>query len=164
MPDTNLPAVVTPAPTGTANKVNVALRYLGSNATGGLTVFVVLGMLTPEQQVDILKNAHAMYDATYAFIGAAANIWYIVFPIIAAWLLKMGVDSSSVGSMMDRLFALAKAGNKQAQVAIVTAAASPALGTQAIINPALAPVPETPGNVVVNVAAAAQQPVPPATQ
>lgn len=155
--------VTTPAaaPTGTAHKVNVALRYLGSNATGGLTVFVILGLLTPEQQVDILKNAHAMYDATYAFVGAAANIWYIVFPIMAGLLLKMGVDSSGIGTMMNNLFELAKAGNKDAQIAIVKAAAAPELGTQAIINPALAPLPATPGNVVVNVAAAAQQPVPP---
>jgi hypothetical protein len=146
----------TPAPTGTANKVNVALRYLGSNATGGLTVFVVLGLLTPEQQVDILKNAHAMYDATYAFIGAAANIWYIVFPIIAGLLLKMGVDSSGIGNMVDRVFALAKAGNKDAQIAIVKAAAAPELGTKAIINPVLAPEPATPGNVVATPAAAVE--------
>ena len=146
----------TPAPTGTANKVNVALRYLGSNATGGLTVFVVLGLLTPEQQVDILKNAHAMYDATYAFIGAAANIWYIVFPIIAGLLLKMGVDSSGIGNMVDRVFALAKAGNKDAQIAIVKAAAAPERGTKAIINPVRAPEPATPGNVVATPAAAVE--------
>jgi hypothetical protein len=53
----------TPAPTGTANKVNVALRYLGSNATGGLTVFVVLGLLTPEQQVDLQKLFDGKFPA-----------------------------------------------------------------------------------------------------
>lgn len=142
-----------PAPTGTANKVNVALRYLGSNATGGLTVFVVLGLLSPEQQVDILKNAHAMYDATFALVGAAANIWYIIFPLIAGMLLKMGVDASNVGNMMNRLFALAKAGNIEAKVAIVNAAASPAIGTQAIVNPELAPLAATAGNIVATPAA-----------
>lgn len=152
----------TPAPTGTANKVNVALRYLGSNATGGLTVFVVLGLLSPEQQVEVLKSAHQMYDATYAFVGAAANIWYILFPIIALYLGKMGIDASGVGSMVDRVFALAKAGNRQAQIAIVKAAAAPELGTQAIVNPVLAPAPETPGNVVASAAVAATLPAPPA--
>lgn len=146
----------TPAPTGTAHKVNVAFRYLGSNATGGLTVFVMLGMLSPEQQVEILKSASTMYDATYTFVGAAANIWYIVFPILAVWLGKMGIDSSGIGNMVDRVFALAKAGNVEAKVAIVTAAASPDLGTKAIINPDLAPSPATPGNVVVSAQAAAQ--------
>jgi hypothetical protein len=121
-----------------------------------LPPFVLLGLLTPEQQVDILKNAHAMYDATYAFIGAAANIWYIVFPIIAGLLLKMGVDSSGIGNMVDRVFALAKAGNKDAQIAIVKAAAAPELGTKAIINPVLAPEPATPGNVVATPAAAVE--------
>lgn len=153
MTDINVPAKPV---TDTPNKINTALRYLGSNATGGLTVFVMLGMLSPEQQVEILKSAHAMYDATYAFVGAAANIWYIVFPIAAMYLAKMGVDASGIGNMVDRVFALAKAGNKEAQVAIVSAAASPDLGTKAIINPVLAPAPETPGNVVVSVQAAAQ--------
>lgn len=114
-----------PAPMmGTGNKINVALRYLGSNATGGLTVFVVLGMLTPDQQVEILKSAHQMYDASYAFVGAAANIWYIVFPIIAVWLGKLGVNSSGFGAMMDRVFAAAKSGNKEAQVVIAAATAN----------------------------------------
>jgi hypothetical protein len=151
---TNVPAVKPVSET--TNKVNVALRYLGSNITGGMTVFVMLGVLTPEQQVDILKNAHAMYDATYAFVGAAANIWYIVFPIAAVYLGKLGIDASGFGAMIGRVFAAAKAGNQEAKVAIVNAAASPELGTKAIINPELAPSPATPGNVVVNATAAAQ--------
>lgn len=145
-----------PAPTETKHKLNVALRYLGSNATGGLAVFVALGTLSPDQQVTILKSANQMYEATYAFAGAAANIWYIVFPIVGVWLAKLGWNASSVGTMMDNIFAMAKAGNVQAKVAIVNAAASPAIGTQAIVNPELAPLGATAGNVVSSPAAVTQ--------
>lgn len=159
MTDTTVPK---PA-TETAHKINVALRYLGSNATGGLTVFVVLGMLTPDQQVEILKSAHTMYESTYAFAGAAANIWYIVFPIVAVWLGKLGVNASGIGAMMDNVFKMAKAGNVDAKVAIVNAAASPEIGTQAVVNPSLAPLAATAGNVVAapELAPPAPAPVPP---
>ena len=147
MTDTNVPAPVT-APTETKHKLNVALRYLGSNATGGLAVFVALGTLSPDQQVTILKSANEMYQATYAFAGAAANIWYIVFPIVGVWLAKLGWNASSIGTMMDSVFAMAKAGNVDAKVAIVNAASSPAIGTQGLVNPSLAPLAATTGNVV----------------
>ena len=136
------------APTETKHKLNVALRYLGSNATGGLTVFVALGTLSPDQQITILKSANQMYEATYSFAGAAANIWYIVFPIVAVWLGKLGWNASGVGKMMDNIFAMAKAGNVEAKVAIVNAAASPAIGSQGVVNPELAANPATAGNVV----------------
>lgn len=147
MTDQTVPAPAT-APTETKHKLNVALRYLGSNATGGLAVFVALGTLSPDQQVTILKSANQMYEASYAFVGAAANIWYIVFPIVGVWLAKLGWNASSVGTMMDNIFAMAKAGNIDAKVAIVKAAASPDIGTQGLVNPTLAALPSTPGNVV----------------
>lgn len=140
-------------PTDTGNKVLVAFRYLGANATGALTLFVALGTLTPDQQVQILKSANTIYNSSKDIVGAAANIWYIVFPILALWLGKMGVNASGFGTMMDKVFAAAKAGNKDAQVAIVTAAASPDLGTKAIINPMLAAEPSTPVTVAASVSA-----------
>lgn len=132
----------------TSNKISAALRYVGSNATGGLAVFVALGTLTPDQQTQILSSAHTIYQSTHDLIGAFANIWYIVFPIAAVYLGKMGVNSSGFGSMMDKIFAAAKAGNVDAKIAIVTAAASPEIGSQGVVNPALAANPATPPNVV----------------
>ena len=153
---TNVDTSIKP-PTDIGNKINTAWRYLGSNVSGGLMIFVVLGAMTPEQSASVLANMHKMYAATQDFVGAFANIWYIVFPIVSAWLLKMGVNSSGFGSMMDKIFAAAKAGNRDAQISIVTAAASPDLGTKAIINPSLAPVPSTPSTVVANVSDLPQQ-------
>lgn len=165
MADTTLQTTTAvPKPvTDTSNKVNTALRYLGSNVTGGLAVFVALGTVSPDQQVEILKSAHAMYQASHDFVGAAANIWYIVFPILAAWLAKMGINSSGFGAMMDKVFAAAKSGNVDAKVAIVNAAASKDIGTQAVVNPSLATLAATAGNVVAapELAPPAPVPVPP---
>lgn len=147
MADTTTTPAVKPV-TDTGNKVNVALRYLASNATGGLAVFVAIGTLTPDQQVSLLKSANTIYNSSRDIVGAFANIWYIVFPIAAVWLGKMGVSSAGIGNMMDRVFAMAKSGNLDAKVAIVNAAASPAIGTQAIVNPELAPLAATSTNVV----------------
>lgn len=147
--------------TDTSNKISAALRYLGSNATGGLSVFVILGMLSPDQQVEILKSAHQMYDASYAFVGAAANIWYIVFPIAAVWLAKAGINSSGFGVMMDKIFKAAKSGNVEAKVAIVNAAASPDIGSKGVVNPEMAANPATAGNVVSTPALVPDHPVTP---
>jgi len=138
-------------PTDTANKVNTALRYIGSNISGGLMIFVVLGAMTPEQSSAVIANMHKMYAASQDFIGAFANIWYIIFPMVSAWLLKMGVNSSGFSVMMDKIFAAAKAGNKDAQLQIVNAAAAPEIGTKAIINPVLAAEPSTPPTVAASV-------------
>lgn len=136
------------AATDTSNKINVGLRYLGSNATGALTLAVALGSLSPEQSALILSKIHIMYQATQDFIGAFASIWYIVFPIVALWLGKVGVNSAGFGNMMDKLFAAAKAGNVDAKVAIVTAAASPDIGSTGVVNATMAANPATPSNVV----------------
>lgn len=143
---------VTKPPTDLGNKINAAARYLGSNVSGGLMIFVALGAMTPDQSAIVIAKMHVMYQATYDFVGAFASIWYIIFPIISAYLLKVGVNSSGFGSMMDKVFKAAQAGNKDAQRSIVSAAASPDIGTKAIINPILAPDPATPPTVVASAA------------
>lgn len=153
----NLPAKPAPSTvTETSNKFKVAMRYLGSNATGGLTVFVALGMVSPDQQAEILKSATQMYEATYAFVGAAANLWFVVGPLLAVWLAKAGVNASGWVEMVNKVFAAAKAGDLGAKVVLVNAAASPDIGTRALINPELAPLGATASNVVVSPAAVTQ--------
>jgi hypothetical protein len=137
-----------PAPTDTSNKVAAGLRYLGSNATGALSVAVVLGTLSPDQAALIISKVHVMYQATQDFIGAFASIWYIVFPILAVWLAKVGVNSSGFGAMMDKIFAAAKAGNVDAKVVILNAAASKEIGSAGVVNPEMAANPATSGAVV----------------
>jgi hypothetical protein len=141
----------------TGNKVNTAIRYIGSNVSGGLAIFVVLGAMSPEQSAIVLAKMHVMYSATQDFVGAFASIWYIIFPIASAYLLKLGVNSSGFGNMMDKIFKAAQSGNESAKLQIVNAAASPDIGTQAIINPVMAANPATPSTVVANAAALPEQ-------
>jgi hypothetical protein len=134
--------------TDTANKVTVGARYLGTYGSGILTAMVAVGSLTPDQQTTILASFHTMFQATHDFVGALANIWYILFPIIALWLGKMGVNSSGFGVMMDKIFAAAKAGNVDAKVAIVNAASSKDIGSAGVVNPEMAANPATTNTVV----------------
>ena len=153
------------APSDTKNSVKTASRYAGVVSLGSVGVFMFLGTFSPEQQTQILHSANIMYTSLQAFVGAAADIWFIVFPVIAIWLGKMGIDSGKIDNVVNRVFDLAKAGNLEAKVALVNAASSPAIGTQALVNPELAPLPSTAGNVVATPAAVSlvvpQNPAPP---
>lgn len=132
----------------TSNKTNVAARYAFSNLFGGATVLMVLAGLPPEKAQSVMTNLHVMYADTQGFIGAFANIWYVVFPIASVWLARIGINSSGFGAMVEKVLAAAKAGDLEAQKTIISAAAAPELGTRAIINPVLAPDPSTPSTVV----------------
>jgi len=141
----------TTGPTENGNKAKAASRYAGTYAAGALSIFVALGTFTPEQQQQILNSVHQMYAATQQFVGAAANIWYIVFPVIAICLGERGVDSSGFKAMVDKVFAAAQGGDRNAALTIVRAAAAPQIGTKAIINPVLSSPNDTPPQVAASV-------------
>lgn len=148
-----------PAPvTETRNKANVATRYAGTFGSGALMVLFALGGLDPDAQKKVLDSIHLIVADTKEIIGAAGNIWYIVWPVIGGLLARMGVNASGFKAMMDKIFAAAQAGNKDAAVTIIKAAAAPQLGTQAIINPVLSRE-DTPATVAASVSE-----LPPQTQ
>src|ERR1700757_2005492 len=80
--------------TETVAKATVASRYLGTFGSGGLTILIAIAGLPEDQQQKVLQSIHQIQADTYDIIGAASSIWYIVFPVLAIWLGKMGVDSS----------------------------------------------------------------------
>lgn len=118
------------ATTETKNKVNVAVRYASSNALGALTFAAVLAGMPAEQAQDVLTGLQKMYSATQDFVGAFAGVWFIVFPLAASLLAKVGVDASGFGAMVGKVLAAAKAGDAGAQAQVVQSAgnllASPA--------------------------------------
>ncbi len=140
----------TSPPTETGNKAKAGARYFGTFAAGAATIFMAVGSFSPDQQQQILASAHVMYQSTHDFVGAAASIWYIVFPVVALWLGKVGVDSSGFKTMMDKIFAAAAAGDQAAAITIIKAAAAPQIGTKAIINPLLSNA-DTPATVAASV-------------
>lgn len=141
------------------NQTRVAARYLGSNALGALTLAAVLAGISPENAQLIIAKLHVMYQATQDFIGAFSQIWFIIFPVISGWLLKMGVNSASFGNMMARLLSAAKSGNVQAQALTINATgellASPATTpliaapTKVALLDATASLPEVVGDIKV---------------
>ena len=141
-----------PATTGqvtdTKNKANAAARYLGSNFSGGFMLLAVLAGLPPEKSQSVVVSLHAIYVSLQDVVGQFSNVWYVVFPVISGWLMKVGVNSSGFGVMMDKILTAAKSGNIEAAKTIVSAAASPEIGTKGIVNPVLAPAPDTPPTVV----------------
>jgi hypothetical protein len=151
-----------PAPTDTTNKVKTGSRYATVFSMGGMAIFMFLGTFSPDQQASILESANLMYESLRTFIGAAADIWFIVFPVIAAVLTKWGIDAGGIGNAVNRVFALAKAGNLEAKVALVNAASSPDIGSRGVVNAELAPLAATSGNVVSTPAALPPAPPNPA--
>lgn len=148
-----------------ANKLNAALRYGGSNAAMLFTVMGVFSLLTPDQIVSLKTQIDVLQQSVMTAYGALTKMWIILGPIAAIWLAKVGMNSSTVQAMAGKLLGIAKndpAKSQEAKEALITAAASPDIGTKAIINPTLAASPATPGNVVVSAAAAAAHTVPPA--
>ena len=134
------------------NTANIITRYAGSNVSGALILAATLAGLPPEKSQAVMNSLHTIYADVHDIIGAFANIWYIVFPVVSIWLARLGINSSKIGPVMDRFLKTALSGNtaeaREAKVAIVNAAATPALGTAAIVNPTLAADPATPSNVV----------------
>jgi len=135
----------------TQTQVNTTLRYVGSNL---VTLVTVLGTLSivPKDQVQILiDNLHTLNDSLVTAYGALTKIWVIVGPIALIWLAKIGVSSSSVQGLVKSLMTQATSNTAsaiEAKVAIVNAAANPAIGTKAIVNPELGEMAATADNVV----------------
>lgn len=139
------------------NKLSAAKRY---GSTAGATLLTVLGalsFLTPEQIVEVKAQVDVLNQSIVTAYGALTKMWIILGPVGVAVAAKLGWNSSGVQALAGKLLDIAKTDDKAKEV-LVTAAASPEIGTQAIINPSLAPSPATPDNVVVSASAAATLP------
>ena len=153
------PAGIPPAITESRNKLNALLRYAGTSGGTLLTIMGVFSLLSPEQIVDVKQQIEIFNNSIVSAYGALTKMWIILGPVAIAFLAKAGWNSSTVQAMTSKLLGIATntsnlAAAQAARVELVKAAASPAIGTQAIVNSALAADPATPANVVVSAAAA----------
>ncbi len=139
------------------NKLSSAKRYAGTAGATLLTVLGALSFLTPEQIVEVKTQVDVLNQSIVTAYGALTKMWIILGPVGVAVAAKLGWNSSGVQALAGKLLDIAKTDDKAKEV-LVTAAASPEIGTQAIINPSLAPSPATPGNVVVSASVAAALP------
>lgn len=153
------PAGIPPAITETGNKLRSLLRYAGTSGGTLITIMGVFSFLSPEQIVEVKQQIEIFNESVLTMYGAVTKMGMILGPAAVILCAKLGWNSSSVQALTSKLLGIATntsnlAAAQSARVELVKAAASPAIGTQAIVNPALAADPATPANVVVSAAAA----------
>lgn len=144
--------------TESGNKLKALLRYAGTSGGTLLTVLGIFSFLSPEQIVDVKQQVVIFNDSILSAYGALTKMWVVLGPVAIGFLAKAGWNSSSIKAMTSKLLGIAintanVASAQAARIELVKAAASPAIGTVAVINPSLAPNPATPANVVTNAAA-----------
>ena len=98
------------------NQLNAALRYAG---TGAATLFTVLGaiaIIPPEKVPELITALHQFNESILSAYGALTKMWIIIGPIAGIWLAKVGVQSSSVKSIGEKLMSIAKGAASPAAV------------------------------------------------
>jgi hypothetical protein len=85
-------------------------------------------------------------------VSSASKMWIILGPLLAFWLAKVGIQSSSVQGLVNRLLQMAREeatpASDAAKVAIVNAAAA-LPEVEKVVAPELAIIPTTAPEVVV---------------
>lgn len=84
-------------------QVNAALRHGGTAAGTLVTIFTVLGVLSPEQSADVIAAVHQITDGLQQVVGGASKIILIVGPIIAGFAAKGAVNAASLRSILTRI-------------------------------------------------------------
>jgi len=135
-----------------SNKLNSAMRYGGTAASAVFAVMGALSILTPDQVTTLKADIETLKTSILTGYGALVDMWVILGPVGVLVLAKIGWNSSGVKAMAGKLFAIATTPSDpkstEAKVAIVNAAASPAIGSLGVVNKDLAANPETSANVV----------------
>jgi hypothetical protein len=135
-----------------SNKLNSALRYGGTGAGMLFTMMAVFSLLSPDQVVALKANVETLKTSIVTGYGALVNMWIILGPVAIGVAAKLGWNSSSAQAMARKLLSIASNDqdpkSMQAKVELVNAAASKSIGSEGVINPALAADPNTVSNVV----------------
>jgi hypothetical protein len=135
-----------------SNKLNSALRYGGTAAGTGFTLLAVLSLLSPDQVVQLKGDVETLKTSIITGYGALLNMWIVLGPVAIGVAAKLGWNSSGAQAMARKLLSIASNDadpkSMQAKVELVNAAASKAIGSEGVINPALAADPNTATNVV----------------
>lgn len=129
----------------------------GRNYAGQIIAFAGgIGVMSAAQQKGLTDALVEIGNGVSMVFHGASSAWTILAvvaaPIVGPLLARWASNSAKVESQAAAVKAAVEDPNtaisKEAKVAIVSAAASPEIGTTAIVNPELAAEPATPGNVV----------------
>lgn len=103
-------------------QVNAVLRHAVTAGGSVITVFTILGLVSPEQAQAIVAGMQDVTNGLQQAIGGIYKIGAIAGPVIVAVATAYAGKSGSVGSLLQILFAKAASGNTEAQAGIVKAA------------------------------------------
>ena len=95
------------ADTETGNKLNAGLRYAGTSAATIFTMMGALAILSPDQIAQLSIAVHQLNDSILSAYGALTKMWVILGPIAALYLGKVGVQSSGVKAIAEKLLHIA---------------------------------------------------------
>lgn len=104
-----------------SNQLNAALRYIGTSLGTLFTIFGGMQFITPDQVVQLLGAVHDFNESILSAYGALTKMWIILGPIGVVILARVGVKSSSVQAMSQKLLSVASGGNKDAKNTLIAA-------------------------------------------
>lgn len=104
-----------------SNQLNAALRYIGTSLGTLFTIFGGMQFITPDQVVQLLGAVHDFNESVLSAYGALTKMWIILGPIGVVILARVGVKSSSVQAMSQKLLSVASGGNKDAKNTLIAA-------------------------------------------
>lgn len=127
-------------------------NYLGQVLAFGAGV----GVISAAQDKGLMDSLTEIYNGASMVVHGATSFWTIltvvaapiVGPILARWASNSAKTDNQAAAVKTAVLDPNTTLSQQAKVDIVTAAASPDVGTKGIVNPLLAADPATPANVV----------------
>lgn len=104
-----------------SNQLNAALRYIGTSLGTLFTIFGGMQFVTPDQVVQLLGAVHDFNESVLSAYGALTKMWIILGPVGVVILARIGVKSSSVQAMSQKLLSVATGGSKDAKNTLIAA-------------------------------------------
>lgn len=79
----------------TLNQVYTALRYAGMSAGSIASLFVVLGVLSPDQSAGLVASFQQVVNDLIQLFGDTYKFALLAIPVLTLWLGKIGYTSAS---------------------------------------------------------------------
>lgn len=89
------------------DQLNVALRYIGTSLGTLFTIFGVIQFVTPDQVAQLTVAVHDFNQSVLSAYGALTKMWIILGPVGVIVLARLGIKSSSVQAIGQKLLSIA---------------------------------------------------------
>src|SRR5258706_13271169 len=89
------------------DQFNVALRYIGTSLGTLFTIFGAMQFVTSDQVAQLTVAIHDFNESVLSAYGALTKMWIILGPAGVVILARLGVKSSSVQAIGQKLLSIA---------------------------------------------------------